>query len=355
MNEQVQDLALQNVAPYIDAVDNWSNSFKRPLVPPNLLSNSVINRTEDDGAKLIYAKFLYGEKTGKIISVPFDGSYGNIINDVSDTCLWDFYLDDEKYPNGFKASKSRGGNIRTGRTQKCSSCRGHGRVVCKECGGKVRWTEKSGESYIEKVCSCGDGKQNCKPCDGYGNIESVIVVNNEFRLYETKNSQYTGDVPVDIIKKVTGHKIYEETIEYPESQVRSMIRGGINVSEFDALNDAVLELLHDRIDEELGGKGLKIKEIHKQINDLFNSLPNPGRENILLEKEAIPIRVMIRVEDAPVKQLDYTYKDNDYSIWVFGNENEVWFQSIPSSFNYKVIILLLATLAALGLIIAYLM
>ena len=45
-----------------NAIDKWSNSFLRPLIPPKLLSNSEIKGTEDDGAKLIYLKFLYGIK-----------------------------------------------------------------------------------------------------------------------------------------------------------------------------------------------------------------------------------------------------------------------------------------------------
>lgn len=344
MEKQEQAIISVNINQYVEAVDKWSNSFLRPHIPPNLLSNSVINRTEDDGAKLIYAKFLYGEKTGKLSTIPFNGSYGTTI-DVANDSLWEFSNEKENLPNDFQTSKFDGGMIRTGTVQKCSACRGQGRVTCKTCGGKVRWTEKSGDKYIEKVCSCGDGKQLCKPCDGYGDVESVILVKTEYKLYETKNSQYTGEVPVDKIKKITGHKIYEDIIDYPSDKVKSILQGGINVGEFNQLNEAVLELLHDNIDSQLGGKGLKIKEIHKQVNDLFKTVPNPGKENKLLEKEAIPIRVMVRVEDAPVTQIDYAFKNKDYSLWVFGNENAVWYQQLPFTINYKILTIVAVVIA----------
>ncbi len=327
-----------------DAIDSWSSSFLRPLVPPKLMSNAAITRIEDDGAKLIYAKFLYGEQTGTFRTIPFDGSYGNVINDAGQESLWLYSLEHEQIPSGFESKSYDGGQIRTGEVQKCNTCRGQGQVTCKTCGGKVRWTEKSGDNYVDKVCSCGNGKQNCETCTGFGEMETVILVKKNFRVFETKNSQYRGEVPEEKIKKITGTSIFEHTIEYPVDEVKSMLIGGINVEEFNQLNSAVLEDIHDKINIELYDKGVNTKLIHEQINTLFNSVPNPGRENKLLQKEVMPIRVMLRVEDAPVTQVNYSFKEEDYSIWVYGNEHKVWYQSIPSSFNYKIKTLLAALL-----------
>jgi hypothetical protein len=334
-----------------DAIDRWSSSFLRPHIPPKLMSSSSIKRTEDDGAKLIYAKFLYGEQTGKFKLIPFDGSYGNVISDVGEESLWLYSLEKEKIPEGFEAKSYDGGIIRTGKVQKCSVCRGHGEVTCKSCGGKVRWTEKIGDKYIENVCSCGNGKQMCGNCSGYGDVETVIEVRKTFRLFETKNSQYKGEVPEEKIKKITGAQIFEHIIEYPSEEVKKMLVGGIDVDEFNQLNAAVLDTLHDKVNTELFDKGVNTKLIHDQINILFNSVPNPGKENKLLEKEVMPIRVMIRVEDAPVTQIDYTFKEKDFSIWVFGNENHVWYESAPFSFNYKMITIAVGVLAIAAFII----
>ncbi len=328
----------------INAVDSWSNSFMRPHIPPALLSNSEIKRSEDDGAKLIYAKFLYGEQTGNFQTIPFDGSYGNVISDVGEESLWLYSLGQEKAPDGFVAKSYDGGHIRTGKVQKCGVCRGHGEVTCKTCGGKVRWTEKFGDKIIDKVCSCGNGKQMCGNCTGFGDVETIIKVKKTFRLFETKNSQYKGEVPEEKIKKITGGEIYEQTFDYPMDELKRMLVGGIDVEEFNKLNNEVLDLLHESIDSNLVGKGVNTKLIHEQLNTLFSSVPNPGRENKILEKEVMPIRVMVRVEDAPVTQIDYNFKTKDYSIWVYGNENAVWYESAPFSFNYKMIIIAVVVL-----------
>lgn len=338
----------------ISAVDKWSSSFLRPLIPPKLLSSSIIIQAEDDGAKLIYAKFLYGEKTGKQSTKPFSGSYVDKSDKIkSDSSLWDFSINTEKIPDNFVSSSSSGGYIGTGNVQKCRYCRGQGEVTCTKCNGRVRWSEKQGDSYVEKHCSCGNGKQICSTCDGYGNVEDVIIVENIFNVYETKNSQYTGEVPETHIKKITGQTIFEEIFEYPKNNVKEILREGVTVTEFNELNKAVLDKLRIQIDYNLQNKGVDTKRIHQQMNALFDTVPNPAKENKLMVKEMMPIRVMVKVEDAPVTQINYQFKENDYSIWVFGNENSVWYQKIPFSFNYKLIVIIVAIISIVGLLIFF--
>ena len=338
----------------ISAVDKWSNSFLRPLIPPRLLSSSTIIQAEDDGAKLIYAKFLYGEKTGKPSTRPFSGSYVDKNDKIKpDSSLWDYSISSEKVPDGFVSSKSDGGYISTGNVQKCRPCRGQGDVTCTKCNGRIRWTEKQGDNYVEKHCSCGNGKQICSNCDGFGNVEDVIVVENIFNVYETKNSQYSGEVPEVNIKKITGQTIFEEIFEYPKHNVKEILREGVTASEFNELNNAVLDKLRIQIDYNLHNKGVDTQKIHQQMNALFNTVPNPAKENKLMTKEMMPIRVMVKVEDAPVTQINYQFKENDYSIWVFGNENSVWYQKIPFSFNYKLILIIVALITIIGLLIFY--
>lgn len=327
----------------IKSVDKWSNSFLRPHIPPKLLSNSQIVSSEDDGAKLIYLKFLYGIRTGRLSERPTDGGVSNIINGFENESLWIYSLRDEDIPDGFKALKRKdSGIIGTGDIRKCRTCRGQGKVRCKECGGKVRWTSKDFEgNRVENVCSCGDGKQLCKSCDGFGDVEVIILTQREFKLFQTKNSQYNGEVPENKIKKITGDLIYEQVYDYPIDEMRKMLVGGIDSEEFQILNDAVLHTLKQSIEVQLSNRGdIDISKVQNQLDSLFESLPNPGKENKVLEHEAMPIRVMVRVENAPVKQIDYKYKDKNYSLWVYGKENSVWKQNGPLSFNYKGIILL---------------
>jgi len=265
------------------------------------------------------------------------------MDDLSHESLWLYSLEKEKLPDGFQEIKTHNtGTIRTGQTQKCGTCRGHGQVTCKTCGGKIRWTERSGDTIVEKICSCGNGKQICGNCSGYGDVETVIDTKKTFRLFETKNSQYKGEVPENKIKKITGNPIFEHIIEYPMPEVKSMLVGGIQVEEFNQLQKEILDALHNKIDTELHDKGVNTKLVHEQLNILFNSIPNPVHENKLLSKEVMPVRVMVRVENAPVTQIDYAFKKKSYTIWVFGNENRIWYKQKPISFNYKMITIIIS-------------
>lgn len=157
------------------------------------------------------------------------------------------------------------------------------------------------------------------------------------------------------IRKISGVEIFQHIIDYPIDDLKIMLQGGLNANEFSNLQCETLDNLHDIIDTQLSDKGVNTKAIHTQLNTLFKSVPNAAQENRLLEKEVIPIRVMLRVEDAPVTQIDYKFKERDYSLWVFGNENKVWYQSIPFSFNYKLIVIFIASIVIIGLsIINYL-
>lgn len=336
------------------AINRWSNSFSRPLVPPMLLKNSEILETEDDGAKLIYLKFLYGIQTGTYSTRPTDGGVGNIIKDTSEESLWLYSMDHEEVPDGFKEKKYDLGIIGTGDIRKCGTCKGHGEVRCRTCGGKIRWTSKDFEgNRIDNVCSCGNGKQKCGTCSGYGELEIIIKVRKQFKVFQTKNSQYTGEVPKERIKRITGELVFEQVYDYPMEIVKEMLVGGIDSDEFDTLNDSVLTYLKKSVKDQLAQTDIDIEKIHSQLDDLFNTMPNPGKENKVLEYESMPVRVMVRVENAPVKQVDYKYKENKYSIWVYGKENSVWKKKVPASFNYKVIILLILMLGVIGTGIIY--
>ena len=207
------------------------------------------------------------------------------------------------------------------------------------------------EIELNKVCSCGDGKELCYKCDGFGDVEVIIRTQKEYKLFNTKNSQYTGEVPEKKIKKITGDLIYEQIYEYPLDMVREMLIGGINTDEFNKLNNAVLDHLKQSIDDQLIERDdIDTSKIHDQLDTLFNSLPKSGKRKIkFLNMKAMPIRVMVRVENAPVKQIDYSYKEKDYSLWVYGKENSIWKQKTPFSFNYKVITLLVLLLGIIGI------
>ncbi len=157
-------------------------------------------------------------------------------------------------------------------------------MSCSPCGGKIRWTSKGfNGNRIENVCSCGGGKEFCEKCDGFGDVEVVIRTQKEYKLFNTKNSQYTGEVPEKEIKKITGDLIYEQIYEYPLDMVREMLVGGIDANEFNQLNNKVLDHLKQSIDKQLKEPGdIDTSKIHNQLDILFSSLPNPEKENKFL-------------------------------------------------------------------------
>lgn len=334
------------------AVNNWSNSLLRPFVPVNLLENSKIKATTDDGAKLVYVKFFYGVKTGKLTFLPFDGTIDNVVKNLDDESLWVYSMKDETIPMGFVEKNYKPSIITTGKVRKCDRCRGQGLVQCSTCKGKVRWHEKNirGE-VVEVICSCGNGKQNCGKCKGFCDLEDVIQVDTKFKLHQSKNSQYLGQVPEIQIKKVTGNLVYENQFDYPIETMKDLLIGGLNQAEINRLNDNVLRDLKTNLELKLANSDIDTAKVYAQLLQLFLSITQLMDNNKVFEKEFMPIRVLVRVENAPVKQIDYTYKNKDYSIWVYGNQNAVWRKQTPMSFNIKVIAILIVILGIAGLMI----
>ncbi len=334
------------------SIDKWTNSFMRPLVPYNLMDKSIIKETHDDGAKLVYVKFLYGLKTGQAGSTPFDGTFGNKITNIKEESFWVYGKGKYIVPDGFVEQQAGTGMIRTGTTRKCARCKGQGLVRCTTCNGKIRWHEtRLNGDRIEKICSCGNGKENCGVCAGYGETEDVINVTTSFKVNQTKNSQYTGEVPEEDIKKATGDVIYEHQFEYPMELVEELLVGGLDPSEMSQLNDAVLKELRINMEAELLGSDIDTGVVYSQLQSLFEGINQLADQNEVLVHEFMPVRVLVRVENAPVKQIDYSFKDSHFSIWVYGAENKVWCRDIPKSFNVKVGIILGAILTLVLIVI----
>lgn len=334
------------------AINKWSRSFMRPLVPYNLLDKVKLSATQDDGAKLVYAKFYYGIKNGEPSAIPFDGTYRNKVENLNEESLWQYSCEDDFIPAGFQEQKGRGIIITTGKVRKCDRCKGQGVVRCRTCNGKVRWNERnSSGDVIEHVCSCGNGKENCGKCEGYCDLEDVIDVSTSFRLDQTKKAQYTGEVPSKEINKITGGVIYENQFDYPTELVKELLVGGLDRKEMDELNANVLEKLKLNLEAQLVDSEIDTRVIYEQLVSLFEGISNIGNQYEILKNEMMPIRVLIRVENAPVKQIDYTFKEKKYSIWVYGNQNAIWYKQIPSTFNIKMITIIGLLLAFVGIVI----
>lgn len=332
-----QPTALVALAPEIVAeVNKWSNSFRRPTVPTDLLTQSEVTGVIEEGAKLLSVTFMYGERHGRLREVPYDDSEVERITDLSVESLWlydsDLTLD---APEDFREARQVPFQISTGRTRKCPSCRGSGRVRCSSCGGKVQWMERSGDDLIQKTCSCGDGKETCGMCAGYCYVLTVIECQTTYKLSYVTNQEYEGDVPKQLLAQTTGRILLEEMGNYPQDKMKVMLQGGIDAAEYLQLQDLMRLYLHEVVAQQLAHYEGNTQLVYSLIDQSFAQIPNPAVQNKLLEYEILPVRLRLKVEDAPVMQLNYSYKAKPYQLWVYGNERKIYAPQTPFAFTAR--------------------
>jgi hypothetical protein len=175
------------------AVQKWSNSFFRASIPTNLIEKSVVTEMIDERAKVLTAQFLYGERNGTEKEIPHDDSeIKNSTANMNEESLWLYGGGFSSAPKDFSEKSQGKFNIPTGKTKKCSRCKGSGEVNCFICKGTGRRdTDKS------KDCSScnGSGKKCCSNCDGYKYVQIVIEVKTRFKVQETKEHDYQGEIP----------------------------------------------------------------------------------------------------------------------------------------------------------------
>jgi hypothetical protein len=335
----------------LKAVNEWSSSIKNPTVPGQLFGKSTILAVADEGAKLLGATFMYGERTGKTIEIPYDhGTIRNTVDDLASESLW-LYGTPDIPPDFSTKSSEKPFIITTGETHKCSKCRGHGKVTCTSCKGKVRWTEKQGDNIVEKVCSCGDGKEACGTCDGFGWMQNVIQCKTEFKTHDSDKQDYEGEIPKQKLQKTSGRVLFEETIDYPLDEMRGMLKGGINAAEYAQLQKEVADRFHSAIKETLTEYDGDIALVHGLVDEFFAEMPNAVEKNKLFKHEMLPIRLKIKVEDSPVSRVNYKFKETEYRLWVYGNERKVHAPKKPFSFTPRLIGIAVVIAAVVGFIV----
>ena len=318
------------------AVNKWSSAFWRPAIPSKLFDKSIISDVVDAGAKLLSATFMYGERKGKLKEIPYDDSEVGKITNLATESLWIYdnvaTLD---VPNDYKEEKQESFMISTGKTRKCSNCRGTGQVTCSKCGGKVQWRERQGDTIVEMTCSCGNGKERCGVCKGYSYLLAVIVCETAYKLTKTTNQEYEGEIPKNKLAQTTGRIVFEETVNYPIDKIKVMLVVGINANEYMQLQEIVRLHLHEVIQQKLVSYEGNVQLVHDLVDRFFAEIPNPAQQNKLLEYEILPVRLRVKVEDAPVSQVKYLYKSQPYKLWVYGNERKIHAPKTPFEFTSK--------------------
>lgn len=331
----------------IKVMNDWSESFSKLFLPSNIGSKATIKQITDEDAKVLSIGVLMGLRTASPNTIPYDGSTyeGQTIRDESTGTLWAYKTE---FPDGFAPMGGEKFHISLGHVFKCHRCRGHGRIQCWKCDGKVRWiTKKSSGESVEHVCTCGDGKQECSECTGYGELLKVLQVDTSYTFDEKKIKDYSGNLPDSLLMCSPGNLIFNHESEFEKRVIVEAI-DGFDSEEFNRLMiDMHLELKNE-IEEQLSKQLICPDILYNLSDEYFNNLSNPVDVNRRLQEEILPVRMKCEVWDIPIKAVEYSYKDKDYSLYMYGNNAKVWVHGEqPAEFTWKVAIALCMALIVL--------
>ena len=333
------------------AVDNWSSGLFLALTPFNLFSKSVINEISDESAYTIVATFYYGERNGTLAQIPYDQSSVKKIQ-LAEESLW-LYASGEKYktPEGFKKVKQPWFYIATGDTHHCHRCSGRGRVKCNVCYGRGMVKRRRDDHDVWEPCrNCSGGWVECSTCSGFGWTQTVIKTTTQYRATTISDVEYTGSISKENLLAAEGERLFARNFNYPIDKLTDMLTGGIDEEEFRTLQNSLIDAIHATIDKELSNYEGNLQVVHDHVETFMQEIPNPVKENKLLEHEIIPVRMKIEVSKVTSYLVSYTYKENNYQLSVYGKEKKVDSPDGPSEFTPKVVIILGIILLVFGLI-----
>ncbi|MBU4339883.1 MAG: hypothetical protein KKD46_03060 [Euryarchaeota archaeon] len=329
----------------IEAMNRWSGSFSKLFLPSNIGSKATIKQMTDENAKVLSMGVYMGRRTAVSGANPYDGGTyeGHTMKDESTGTLWAY---ETKFPDGFEHVDVEKFFISLGHVFKCHQCSGHGKIRCQKCGGKVRW--KDGGK--EHVCDCGDGKQDCPECSGFGQMLKVLRVDTSYYFDEITETEYSGALPGSLITVNSGNVIFRHISEF-KKQVIAEALDGFEPDEFNRLKIDMQSELKREVAEKVAGQLVDPNILNNLIDDYCNKLPNPVTANKRLQEEVLPVRMKCEVTDVPVKAVKYEYKGKDYSLIVYGNDGQVWVDgNQPAEFTWKVATILVIVLGVLWFI-----
>jgi hypothetical protein len=317
-----------------ESMNVWSNSFFRLMLPSDLGTKAKIKQIQDEGAKVLSMGSYIGCRTAEPDSISYDGcTYeGEPMRDETKGTLWKYSV---QFPSGFDKANGENFNISLGTTFKCHDCRGQGRVKCRKCGGKVRWKERSGDDVVEYTCNCGDGKQDCSICTGFGQMQKILRVNTAYGFHETRVKEYSGRLPENLLMKSSGSSLFKYVSKF-ENEVVTEAIDGFEPHEFDQLMQSLCFDIKKQADVKVVDEMADPAVLHNLVDDYFDKLPNPVIANQRLKQESLPVRMKCEVSNVPVQAVLYEYKERDYSLYVYGNGGNIWIEGDqPREFTWK--------------------
>ena len=298
--EPVNSKALSNPRMYekvAAAMNVWSNTFFRLTLPSNLGTKASIKQIQNEDAKVFSMGNYIGRRIAQQDAIPYDGcTYeGEPICDKTKNTLWGYPV---RFPDGFKQSNGEKFSISLGITFKCHVCRGTGRVTCRNCGGKVRWEERRGDKIVNYTCNCGDGKQNCDTCIGYGQMQKILRVQTSYQFQEKKVKSYSGRVPENLLLNAPGNSLFKYISDF-EDTVLTEAGNGLESDKFEQLIQDLCLIIKHEFDAKVASRLINPNIFNNFIDDYFERLPNLAVANKRLEQESIPVRMKCEVISVP--------------------------------------------------------
>jgi len=177
-------------------------------------------------------------------------------------------------------------------------------------------------------------------------VQKIIKCTTEYKISNTQDFEYSGPIPKKGFARAQGQTLFEETIDYPQDMVRTMLRGGIDANEYTQLQGIVKNKLHEVITGTLTTYEGNLRLVHELVDRFFETIPNPVQTNKLLEHEIVPVRLRVKVERKPVYKIAYIYQSKSYDLWVYGTERKVYAPKKPGKFTKKALLFSVLVLCA---------
>jgi len=181
-------------------------------------------------------------------------------------------------------------------------------------------------------------------------MEQGISVDSKYKLSKHHTEDYNGEVPKTDLEKTSGIALFDEIVAYPK-EMNEMLIGGIDTNDYEKLQETIKQEFHEKIDAKLEKYDGDKKLVHNLVDEFFKKMPNPATANKVLEYEIYPVRLRVKIEDAPVYQIDYVYKGKPYCLWAYGKERKIYAPVKPAEFTWKLALFLFGVASLLALII----
>jgi len=280
----------------------------------------------------------YEERSIARVATPYTG--GPVDNFGQPPPVWTIPV---TRPREFEDRDERIPVPHTDRVKRCPKCAGEGRIVCNTCGGsgqkacpqcggsgirheQVTDMQRDANGNMVQVartvdvrCACGDGRVRCNTCSGLGMVTcGDCAGHGRIKTFDQLLVQFkttTADELLDItpvpdrwFRKLTGQAV----VDLKSSQV-------------------------ERFDPVTAEVDQKASEMLAQSHDVHSD-----RSRVILQS--------LRIDRIPLNQMVYKYAGTERSLWICGQEQEIYAPQAPWNRTLFTVLIGAGLLAAVGLI-----